>query len=139
MTDVGSNDDPLAFRRRYAGVAPDGMQLDPPFLRTVVVGEPGTIDPYGYWRGAREIDEAGAILVRPDGYIAWRQSTAVWDDAEALHQLKEALTAVLAQPVDKQSGAHPDAPEYTTQPVPITVPTTQPVAGETVSTSGGDR
>ena len=27
-------------------------QLDLPFLRTVVVGEPGTIDPYGYWRGS---------------------------------------------------------------------------------------
>jgi hypothetical protein len=39
------------------------MQLDPPFLRTVVVGEPGTIDPYGYWRGMREIDEAGRTLV----------------------------------------------------------------------------
>jgi 2,4-dichlorophenol 6-monooxygenase len=115
------------------------QQLDLPFLRTVVVGEPGTIDPYGYWRGAREIDEAGAILVRPDGYVAWRQSVAVWDHTEALHQLKEALTAVLAQPVDKQSGAHPDAPEYSTQPVPITVPTSQPVAGETVSTSGGER
>ena len=54
---------------------------------------------------------------------------------------------MLAQPVDKQSGAHPDAPEYSTQVVPITVPiatpddrsSTQPVAGETVTASGGDR
>ena len=74
----------------------------------------------------REIHEAGALLVRPDGYVAWRQSNPVWDDAEALHQLQEALTAVLAQPVDKQSGAHPDAPEFSTQVVPITVPIATP-------------
>ena len=122
-------------------------QLDLSFLRTVVVGEPGTIDPYGYWHRVREIHEAGALLVRPDGYVAWRQTNPVWDDAEALHQLQEALTVVLAQPVDKQSGAHPDAPEYSTQVVPVTVPiatpedrsSTQPVAGETVAASGGDR
>ena len=94
------------------------QKLDLPFLRTVVVGEPGTIDPYGYWRGVREIDEAGAILVRPDGYVAWRQTAAVWDDDEALRQLTDALTAVLAQPVDTQSGEHPAAPEYTTAAVP---------------------
>jgi hypothetical protein len=57
------------------------------------------------------------------------------------------LTAVLAQPVDKQSGTHPDAPEYSTQVVPIAVPIAtpdgrgqaQPVTGETVTASGGDR
>ena len=43
----------------------------------------------------REIHEAGALLVRPDGYIAWRQSDAVWDDADAQNQLKAALDAVL--------------------------------------------
>ena len=43
----------------------------------------------------REIDEAGALLVRPDGYIAWRQSAAVWDDDEALRQLSAAIDAVL--------------------------------------------
>ena len=32
------------------------------------------IDPYGYWHRVREIHEAGAILVRPDGYVAWRQT-----------------------------------------------------------------
>ena len=63
-----------------------------------MVGEPGAIDPYGYWRGVREIDEAGAVLVRPDGYVAWRQTAAVWDDDGALRQLTDALEAVLARP-----------------------------------------
>jgi 2,4-dichlorophenol 6-monooxygenase len=116
------------------------QKLDLPFLRTVVVGEPGTIDPYGYWRDVREIHEAGAILVRPDGYVAWRQTAAVWDDDEALQQLQDALTAVPAQPVDTQSHTHLDAPEYSTQVVPITVPIAvpqaQPAPGETVTTSG---
>ena len=73
-------------------------KLDLPFLRTVVVGTEGALDPYGYWHAKREIHEAGALLVRPDGYIAWRQPDAVWDDTDALHQLQDALGAVLDRP-----------------------------------------
>lgn len=74
-------------------------KLDLPYLRTVVVGEPGAIDPYGHWHNIREIHEAGAILVRPDGYIAWRQTEPVWDDADALRELGDALAVVLSHPV----------------------------------------
>ena len=89
-----------------------------------MVGEPGSEDLYGYWRGVREIDEAGAILVRPDGYVAWRQSTAVWDDAEALRRLqRRADRRPRPGRVDTQRRTHPDAPECSTQVVPITVPT----------------
>lgn len=80
-------------------------KLDLPFLRTVVVGEEGALDPYGYWNRIREIDEAGALLVRPDGYVAWRQRAAVWDDTTALHQLEEALAAVLGRSLDRQGDA----------------------------------
>jgi len=69
--------------------------LNLPFLRIVVTGERGTADPYCNWQRVREIDEAGALLVRPDGYIAWRQGEAVWDEAEALRQLSAAIEAVL--------------------------------------------
>lgn len=69
--------------------------LDLPFLRTVVTGRAGTLDPYCAWQKLREIDEAGAILVRPDGYIAWRQSEAVLDVTEARAQLAAAIDAVL--------------------------------------------
>jgi 2,4-dichlorophenol 6-monooxygenase len=41
------------------------------------------------------MDEAGAILVRPDGYVAWRHSAAVWDDEEAFRLIQQAITAVL--------------------------------------------
>lgn len=66
-----------------------------PFLRTVVTGRDGTLDAYCAWQRVREIDEAGAVLVRPDGYVAWRQSEAVMDKDEALRQLRDAITAVL--------------------------------------------
>jgi len=48
------------------------QERDLPFLRTVVVGESGSADPYCYWRRISEIDEAAVLLVRPDGYVAWR-------------------------------------------------------------------
>ncbi|MBW4706338.1 FAD-dependent monooxygenase [Roseobacter sp. YSTF-M11] len=32
-------------------------------------------DPYGDWQRQREIDEDGCVLVRPDGYVAWRQKS----------------------------------------------------------------
>ena len=66
-----------------------------PYLRTVVIGAKGTEDPYLSWPQAREMHEAGALLVRPDGYIAWRQPEAVWDDSDALAQLETALHALL--------------------------------------------
>jgi 2,4-dichlorophenol 6-monooxygenase len=72
-------------------------KLDLPFLRTVVIGEPGLEDPYRDWARAREIHEAGALLVRPDGYVAWRQPAATWDDQEAVTQLQAALSALLGR------------------------------------------
>ncbi|MFI9625854.1 FAD-dependent monooxygenase [Streptomyces sp. NPDC052042] len=99
-------------------------KLDLPFLRTVVVGEPGAIDPYGYWERVREIPEAGALLVRPDGYVAWRHNAEVWDTGEALALLDKALCKVLDRPnrlVDETEAAggwH----QYSTRSVDITVP-----------------
>ncbi|MDI9930735.1 FAD-dependent monooxygenase [Rhodococcus sp. IEGM 1354] len=106
--------------------------LDLPYLRTVVVGESGTIDPYGYWRRVREVHEAGAILVRPDGYVAWRHAEPVWDDAEALASLQSALSGILSSPVEPADISEPSdgsgsgAPQYSTAPAPITVPQAQP-------------
>jgi 2,4-dichlorophenol 6-monooxygenase len=101
------------------------QKLDLPFLRTVVVGEPGTIDPYGNWHRVREVHEAGAILVRPDGYVAWRHSDAVWDDDRALAELRSALAAVLAQDTDEATH-RTDGPAYSARPVQIAVPQAGP-------------
>ena len=72
-------------------------KLNRSYLRTVVVGAPGATDPYGNWHRTREVHEAGALLVRPDGYIAWRHTGPVWDETAALRELGDALAAVLAE------------------------------------------
>lgn len=69
--------------------------LDLPFLRIVVVGSPGAQDLYCDWQRLREIDEAGALLVRPDGHVAWRRMDAVHDPALAHQLLSTAVSAVL--------------------------------------------
>jgi len=72
-------------------------ELDYPFLRLVVVGEGNALDPYAVWHDASEIEEAGALLVRPDGYVAWRVSSSVWDAEEATRLLQHAMNQVTCQ------------------------------------------
>ncbi|UVT23829.1 FAD-dependent monooxygenase [Rhodococcus pyridinivorans] len=97
--------------------------LDLPFLRTVVIGEAGINDSYGYWRQLRETHEAGALLVRPDGYVAWRYSAPVWDDSEALTHLENALSIVLDRaPHETPTAGNGGTPQYSIHAVPIVVP-----------------
>lgn len=70
-------------------------KLDLPFLRTVVIGLPGAQDVYCNWHGVREIEEAGALLVRPDGVVAWRQHRAAASVAQAQGALEKALALLL--------------------------------------------
>jgi 2,4-dichlorophenol 6-monooxygenase len=72
--------------------------LELPFLRTVVVGTPDAQDIYWDWQRVREIDEAGALLVRPDGYVAWREMDGVYDEQTARDKLRSAVAAVLDNP-----------------------------------------
>jgi 2,4-dichlorophenol 6-monooxygenase len=112
-------------------------KLDLPFLRTVVVGAPGTIDPYGYWNRVRETHEAGAILVRPDGYVAWRSLSPVWDDSEALTRLTDALGTVLAEPAHLLGDhARGSAPAYSTV---ASDPTDTPAVVTPETTMRGER
>ncbi|MEU9568784.1 FAD-dependent monooxygenase [Streptomyces massasporeus] len=62
-------------------------------IATVVIG-PGQQyeDPYGDWARLREIPDAGALLVRPDGFVAFRHAS-VGPDAEEL--LADALRRIL--------------------------------------------
>lgn len=71
--------------------------LDLPFVRTVVVGLPSAQDSYSSWHAKREIDEAGALLVRPDGVVAWRSVRGVADAASARDALETALQKVLSR------------------------------------------
>ncbi|MDM0083070.1 FAD-dependent monooxygenase [Variovorax sp. J31P179] len=72
-------------------------EMDLPFLRTVVIGGPTAQDVYCSWHAVREIEEAGALLVRPDGVVAWRQQAGVADSAQAREELEQALASLLDQ------------------------------------------
>jgi 2,4-dichlorophenol 6-monooxygenase len=105
-------------------------KLDLPFLATVVVGEAGITDPYGYWRQVMQIHEAGALLVRPDGYVAWRHTAPIWEPDEAMALLEDAVCSVLDRPHAHRSGSPtPSTPEYSTRSVDITVPAPGPSPG----------
>jgi hypothetical protein len=59
------------------------------------IGDGGDLaDPEGRWAAAYGVTIGGAVLVRPDGFVAWRTERAAEDLAEAV---RAALTAVLAQ------------------------------------------
>jgi len=62
-------------------------------IRCVTIG-PGQDyeDPFGEWARASEIEDAGAILVRPDQFVAWRQRARAADCRAALG---EALTKIV--------------------------------------------
>jgi 2,4-dichlorophenol 6-monooxygenase len=64
-------------------------------LATIVVG-PGreVTDLYYDWARLREIDESGALLVRPDKHIGWRAPALPADPASAL---REALSQILGR------------------------------------------
>jgi 2,4-dichlorophenol 6-monooxygenase len=70
-------------------------ELGLPFLRTVVIGVPGALDSYCTWHAVREIEEAGAMLVRPDGVVAWRKHRGVANAAQAKRELQQALASIL--------------------------------------------
>lgn len=71
-----------------------GAELGMP-LRTVVIG-PGreVTDLYYDWAKLREVEESGAILVRPDKHVAWRAMTLPDDPAAAL---RDAASSILGR------------------------------------------
>jgi 2,4-dichlorophenol 6-monooxygenase len=72
-------------------------EMDLQFLRTLVIGSPAAKDVYCSWQAVREIEEPGALLVRPDGVVAWRQRAGVADTAQAKEELEQALASLLNQ------------------------------------------
>jgi 2-polyprenyl-6-methoxyphenol hydroxylase-like FAD-dependent oxidoreductase len=49
----------------------------PPLVSHVIGKDTEVSDPDGSWHSAYGIDPDGAVLVRPDGYVAWRSRTGV--------------------------------------------------------------
>ena len=79
--------------------------LDLPFVRLATIGDRDRQDLYGDWARIREIDEAGALLVRPDGYVAWRQKAAASSSDEARAVLSATIGAILEVSVDSPTGS----------------------------------
>ncbi len=64
-------------------------------LEMVVIGPGRTVtDLYYDWARMREVEEDGALLVRPDKHIGWRSATLPADPQRALH---DALSAILSR------------------------------------------
>ncbi|WP_168212796.1 MULTISPECIES: FAD-dependent monooxygenase [unclassified Bradyrhizobium] len=82
-----------AFWRTAAG------QHGLPHIDVRVLGE-DIVDPEGSWMAAYGVGEAGAVLVRPDGYVAWRVASAPADPKRAL---ADAFGQIFARPVLKQA------------------------------------
>jgi putative polyketide hydroxylase len=57
------------------------------------MGDGGIKDPDGQWAAIYGIDDAGAVLVRPDGYVAWRSRSMA---ADPVTTLRAALNQILS-------------------------------------------
>ncbi|MGW0818479.1 FAD-dependent oxidoreductase [Streptomyces viridiviolaceus] len=66
-------------------------------LRVVRLGDEGCRDAYGEWSRVSEIAEDGVLLVRPDGYVAWRSAASPTTAESARDELLGALRRVLAR------------------------------------------
>ena len=63
-------------------------------LDTVVIGPDGDLtDPDGTWHPTYGIDAGSAVLVRPDGYVAWRCRAS----ADPASELRRAVGAILGR------------------------------------------
>jgi 2,4-dichlorophenol 6-monooxygenase len=84
---TGISGEPWANAAEMVG---DELGVD---IAAYVIG-PGraVLDTYDDWVRAREVSEAGCVLVRPDGYVAWRSQDLV-DDAVGV--LAEAMRKCL--------------------------------------------
>jgi putative polyketide hydroxylase len=72
------------------GSKPLGINLD-----IHKIGENGLTDPRGECPAAYGISPAGAVMVRPDGFVAWRAKT---DDGASPERIKSALATLLCRP-----------------------------------------
>jgi putative polyketide hydroxylase len=63
-------------------------------LRTFSIGDGELTDPEGQWTTSYGLDETGAVLIRPDGYVGWRSPAMT---AHPAASLGEAMTSILGR------------------------------------------
>jgi putative polyketide hydroxylase len=93
------------FGRDFVMLAPDGArawiaaaaQRAGDGLRCVRIGPTGDwTDEDAMWRRLYAVGTDGAVLVRPDGHVAWRASAGPAGEGEAVRRLTDVLDTVLA-------------------------------------------
>ncbi|MGE4323848.1 MAG: FAD-dependent monooxygenase [Sphingobium sp.] len=78
-----------AWRAAARQMAAAGMPID-----AVSIGEGGDWRDDGRWTGLRQIEDDGALLVRPDNHVGWRSAGGSPDPARSL---AEAMAAILSR------------------------------------------
>lgn len=68
------------------------VELKLPLLAVRIAPDGGALDAERRWQALSEVDDTGALLVRPDAIVAWR---AKRDVADPHHELKRALLQIL--------------------------------------------
>ena len=81
-----------AWRRAAQGVAPSW----PPLVTHVIGKDTEISDPDGNWHAAYGIEPDGAVLVRPDGYVAWRSRSGVANPESTLREVFDRLLGTRA-------------------------------------------
>jgi hypothetical protein len=80
--------DAATWQRTVEAAAPSWQ---PPLVAQVIGADGDISDPDGNWHAAYGIDADGAVLVRPDGYVAWRSRSGVSNPEAALRAVFEQL------------------------------------------------
>jgi putative polyketide hydroxylase len=77
--------------------AAQGLGMSWPPLNAFTVGENGDLgDPDGNWHDTYGVDPDGAVLIRPDGYVAWRSRSGVSNPLQVLRGTFDCLHGRIA-------------------------------------------
>jgi putative polyketide hydroxylase len=63
----------------------------PPLIGFTIGRQGDLIDPDGNWHQAYGIETDGAVLIRPDGYVAWRNHSGASEPGEVLKAVFDGL------------------------------------------------
>src|ERR1700722_10423020 len=76
-----------AWRQAALGLGPSW----PPVNAFTIGDDKNLVDPDGNWHDVYGVDPDGAVLVRPDGYVAWRSRSGAANPSEVLHAAFDGL------------------------------------------------
>jgi 2-polyprenyl-6-methoxyphenol hydroxylase-like FAD-dependent oxidoreductase len=83
-----------AWRQAAHRIAPSW----PPLIGHIIGTQADLIDPDGNWHEAYGVKADGAVLVRPDGYVAWRSRAGAAEPGEVLRAVFDGLLGRIRQP-----------------------------------------